>query len=118
MTGWNKHLVRPWLMAAEYAMDDATSHESAWLSFPRHHLPKLSAAAANDGTLYFGFSDGSTPWWMVPATAWQQSQPFGSQPLIQAAEDSSPQAAQCSAAEQLVADFEHLEKRSKQKRTR
>ena len=110
-------------IVAEYAMDNPNIHEShqnesAWLKFPSHPLPKLSEAAVNDGALCFELGDGSTPWWMVPATAWQQSQSSGSQPLTQAAEEASPQVAQRSAAEQLVADFQHLEKGSKQKRTR
>ena len=94
----------------------ATSHpESAWLKFPYHPLPKLSVFQLNDKPAYLGVGDGETAWWMVPtAAAWQHGQ--STEPSVKQYQSSSDQGAEVSAAEQLVAEFGHLEKRRKSMR--
>lgn len=82
---------------------------SAWLDFPDKSLPRLQLNAEG---AYFELHDGDTPWWMVPMTAWQHMQA----PRKPSAEQTSMKGNHLSDAEQLIADYGHLENGSKSKR--
>ncbi|KAL3141229.1 hypothetical protein ABBQ38_003570 [Trebouxia sp. C0009 RCD-2024] len=94
---------------------DSTSPEPVRLAFPAHPLPKLSVVQLGGKPSHLGVADGDTPWWMVPATAWQHglSLNHAASQHIQPPVDQGPQ---LSAAEQLAAEFGHLENASRSKR--
>lgn len=102
-------------LLANSSFQDTSQPESALLKFPDHPLPKLCVVQLNDRPAYLGVDDDETPWWMVPMTAaWQHGQ--STEASVQQSQSSSEQGAEVSAAEQLVAEFGHLEKRNKSKR--
>ena len=102
-------------MLADSFFQATSQPESAWLMFPDHPLIKLSVFQLNDKPAYLGVDDGETPWWMVPTTAaWQHGQ--STEPTVKQHQSSTDQGAEVSAAEQLIAEFGHLETRRKSKR--
>lgn len=98
---------------AESASQSTT--QSAWLGFPDCPVPRLSVVQLTADIAYFEVAGGETPLWMVPMAAWQH----GRMPVKSVAEQLQPpseQVTELSAAEQLAADYGHLERGSKSKR--
>ncbi|KAL3147632.1 hypothetical protein ABBQ38_014682 [Trebouxia sp. C0009 RCD-2024] len=94
---------------------NSTGPGPAWLPFPAHPLPKLSVVQLDGKPSHLGVADGDTPWWMVPATAWQHGHIVNHAAVNQQASPSDP-GPERSAAEQLAAEYGHLEKAGGSKR--
>ena len=89
----------------------------AMVLFPEHRLPQLSVSQLSDCTALFVLDDVPTPWWMRPSTAW--SDHFAQDMTAQAAggSDKVPtEAAKLTAAEELVLQFGHADRRQKKGR--
>ena len=102
---------------------NTTKLASIAVRFPKQHLPKVSEVDLSDGTAVFALQLGCTPFWLWSSAARQdpsfvrevqsretQVQDSDNQP------DTVPDAAQPSAAEQLVAQYGHVGKGNKKKR--
>ena len=102
---------------AEIASESTAQSQSAWLGFPDCPVPRLSMVQLTAEITYFEVDGGETPLWMVPMVAWQH----GQVPLKSAVEQTqtpNEQVAELSAAQQLAADYGHLQKGTKSKRRR
>ncbi|KAL3141226.1 hypothetical protein ABBQ38_003567 [Trebouxia sp. C0009 RCD-2024] len=94
---------------------DSTSPEPVRLDFPAHPLPQLSVVQLGGKPSHLGVADGDTPWWMVPATAWQHGLTVN-HAASKHIEPPVDKAAQLSDADQLAAEFGHLENANRSKR--
>lgn len=94
---------------------DSTSPEPVRLDFPAHALPTLSVVHLDGRPSHLGVADGDTPWWMIPPTAWQHGQSV-KLAAVKQKQSSSDLRPELSAAEQLAAEFGHLEKAGKSRR--
>ncbi|KAL3161697.1 hypothetical protein ABBQ38_008796 [Trebouxia sp. C0009 RCD-2024] len=99
---------------AESASQSATPSESAWLGFPDCPVPRLSVVQLTADTAYFEVAGGVTPLWMVPMAAWQHGQ-MSIKSVVEQLQPLSEKVAELTAAQQLAADYGHLERGSKSK---
>lgn len=67
--------------------------------------------------MYFEMADGDTPLWMVPMAAWKHGR-MAVNSHVEQTQPSSEQVNELSAAQQLAAEYGHLEKGMKSKRRR
>ena len=112
---WLRKIFGDAFVAELEVLADSVSPGPAWLPFPAHPLPKLSVVQLDGKPSHLGVADGDTPWWMVPATAWQHGHTV-THTAIKPKHAPSDGESELSAAEQLAAEFGHLEKANKSKR--
>ena len=100
------------LEQVEALADQAFAAESALepdtvVRFPARELPRLAIASLPGGGEHFTLEQGSTPWWMVPAAAWQATQVGHDTSSTQ--KGGSTEGVGSSAAEKLVQEYGHLD---------
>ncbi|KAL3162334.1 hypothetical protein ABBQ32_010017 [Trebouxia sp. C0010 RCD-2024] len=112
---WLRETFGDGFVAELEVLANSTGPGPAWLPFPAHPLPKLSVVQLDGKPSHLGVAAGDTPWWMVPATAWHHGHIVSHAAAKQQASPSEP-GPELSAAEQLAAEYGHLEKAGKSKR--